>query len=252
MHQVNHTQNIIEVAHVSFSYGTDEVLTDITFAIHPGDYLGIIGPNGAGKTTLLKIMLGILPPASGSVTLFGQDIASFRDWPSIGYVAQKAVTFDAHFPASVEEVVLMGRYARAGLLHRVTHKDRKIAHESLDALGLGEHRGRLIGDLSGGEQQRVFIARALASQPKIIFLDEPTTGVDRRTQDEFYAILRKLNQELGVTLVLISHDTERVTREAMHIACIDRTLICHTSPEEFSKKEPVCQCMQMHHAGHHS
>ncbi len=242
---VNHGKNIVEVERVSFSYGTDEVLTDITLNIHKGDYLGVIGPNGAGKTTLLKIMLGIIVPSRGSVKIFGTDIKEFNEWEKIGYVPQQATHFDANFPATVREAVLMGRYGRRGLLRKTNQEDRDAAMAALQQVGLGEYKDRLIGDLSGGQQQRVFIARALAGRPEIIFLDEPTTGVDQATQDEFYALLRKLNREFRLTLILISHDIERVAKEAMHIACIDRTLICHTSPEEFFKSDPSCQCARI-------
>ncbi len=236
MQTVDHSKNIIEVDHVSFSYGREAVLKDITLQIHEGDYLGLIGPNGAGKTTLLKIMLGLLTPLQGTVRLFGEDIKKFKRWSDIGYVPQKATNFDINFPATVEEVVLMGRYGKRGLFHRTTNEDRKVVRQSLEHVALQDYKDRLIGDLSGGETQRVFIARALATEPKIIFLDEPTTGVDAKTQDEFYALLRKLNQELGLTLVLISHDIEKITQEVMHIACIDHTLVCHMSPEEFIRE----------------
>lgn len=235
MRAVDHTTNSIEISHVSFSYGESEILRDITFAIHKGDYLGMVGPNGAGKTTLLKIMLGLLAPASGSVALFGTDVRNFKDWPKIGYVAQKAVNFDAHFPATVAEVVLMGRYAKRGLFHRITVEDRMAVNDALKTAEMQQYRDRLIGDLSGGQQQRVFIARALVTQPEIMFLDEPTTGVDAKSQEEFYALLRKLNQESNVTMVLVSHDIDRILREAMHVACIDRALVCHGSPEEYLK-----------------
>ncbi|HWA32179.1 MAG TPA: metal ABC transporter ATP-binding protein [Candidatus Paceibacterota bacterium] len=234
--QVNHSKNIIELKNISFSYGKNEVLKDISLEVHQGDYLGIIGPNGAGKTTLLKIMLGLLIPASGSVKIFGQDILDFKDWQKIGYVPQKATNFDDRFPATVREVVLMGRYARAGILHGIKKKDEAIVEKSLKQVGVWELRDRLIGDLSGGQQQRVFIARALATEPEVILLDEPTTGVDQKTQDEFYALLKKLNQELALSLVLVSHDTERIIREVMHIACIDTTLVCHLSPEDYVRE----------------
>ncbi len=233
MREIDHGKNIIEVKNASFSYGNAEVLHDITLDIHQGDYLGVIGPNGAGKTTLLKIMLGLLPASGGSVRLFGRPIREFTAWEKIGYVPQKAVHFDVNFPATAREVALMGRYARRGLLRRIARRDREIADRALRQVGMREKQNSLIGDLSGGEQQRVFIARALAGEPEIIFLDEPTTGVDKNTQDQFYALLRKLNRELGLTLVLISHDIERVAGEVMHIACIDKTLVCHTSPQEF-------------------
>jgi zinc transport system ATP-binding protein len=235
MQKVDHTKNIIEVKNVSFSYGQNEVLKDITLAIHQGDYLGCIGPNGSGKTTLLKIMLGLLSPNRGSVSLFGRDINQFKDWPKIGYVPQKATNFDINFPATAYEVVLMGRYAKRGLFHRIKPDDRAAAQKALEQVEMWAYKDRLIGDLSGGQQQRVFIARALSAQPEIIFLDEPTTGIDEKTKDEFYTLLRKLNQNLSITLVLVSHDIKDVTREVMHIACIDHTLTCHTSPEEFLK-----------------
>ncbi len=235
MQKVDHTKNIIEVNDISFSYNKEKVLKNITLGIHQGDYLCLVGPNGAGKTTLLKIMLGLLSSETGSVKLFNQDIKDFKDWQRIGYVPQKATSFDINFPATVKEVVLMGRYAHAGLFHRMTEKDLELVKKSLEQVEMWEYRDRLIGDLSGGQQQRVFIARALVTEPEIIFLDEPTAGVDEKTQNEFYALLKKLNQEFSLTLVLISHDIERITKEVMHIACIDKTLVCHTSPEEYLK-----------------
>jgi len=236
MPKLDESKNIIEVQDVSFSYGGDEVLKDITLDIHQGDYLGVLGPNGSGKTTLLKIILGLLPATSGKVRLFGEDLKDFRDWSKIGYVPQKATNFDVNFPATVHEVVLMGRYGGRGLFNATTADDHKEALRALAQVGMEKFHDRLIGDLSGGQQQRVFIARALAGRPEVIFLDEPTTGVDEPTREEFYALLKKLNEDLGLTLVLVSHDIETITKQAMHIACIDKTLVCHTSPEEYLRE----------------
>ncbi len=234
MHQVDQTQTIVEVKDIAFSYdGTVDVLKDITLEIHQGDYIGFVGPNGAGKTTLLRVMLNLLTPKRGTVKLFGRDIQVFKDWQKIGYVPQKAAHFDANFPASVYEVVFMGRYANKRLFQRTSRADRESVKDTLLKVDMWEHKDRLIGDLSGGQQQRVFIARALVNQPEVIFLDEPTTGVDKKTQDGFYALLQRLNKEWGLTLVLVSHDIERITQEVMRIACIDRTLTCHVSPEEY-------------------
>jgi len=234
MRQVNHLKNIIEVKNVSFSYnGKEDVLENITLAIHQGDYIGFVGPNGSGKTTLFKIMLNLLVPSSGSIKLFGQDIRTFKDWQKIGYVPQKIANFDANFPATVYEVVLMGRYSNKKLFQQTAKEDGKAVKEALLKVDMREYKDRLIGDLSGGQQQRVFIARALVNSPEVIFLDEPTAGIDRKNQDDFYALLQKLNKELGITLALVSHDIERLTREVMHIACIDRTLTCHVSPKEY-------------------
>ncbi len=231
---VNHQKNIIEVENVSFAYdGQSNVLENITLAIHQGDYIGLVGPNGAGKTTLLKVMLNLLSPQSGQVKLFGTDMQNFHDWRRIGYVPQKSVNLEANFPASVYEVVMMGRYADQKMFQRTSPADKQAVKDALEKVGMWEKKGRLIGDLSGGQQQRVFIARALARDPEVIFLDEPTTGVDQKTQNSFYALLQKLNQKLGITLVLVSHDIERLTQEVMHIACVDKTLTCHVSPEEY-------------------
>lgn len=236
MHTIDHTKDIIEIQDVSFSYGNSEVLKNINLSIHRGDYLGLVGGNGAGKTTLLKIILGLLAPDSGTVKLFGQDISDFKDWPKIGYVPQKATNFDINFPATTEEVVLMGRFGRRGLFRKINDADKNKAHEALNHVDMWEHRHRLVGDLSGGQQQRVFIARALAGDPEIVFLDEPTVGVEKDIKDEFYKLLRKLNEELHLTVVLVTHDIESMAHEAMHIACIDRTLVFHNSVDKFFKE----------------
>lgn len=235
--RVDHTKNIIEVENVSFSYdGKEEILKDITLNIHQGDYIGLVGPNGAGKTTLIKIILGLLTPVSGSIRLFRKAIQEFKDWQKIGYISQKAAKFEANFPATVEEVALMGRYSKRSLFQRITAGDKEATQNALEQVGMREHKDRLIGDLSGGQEQRVFIARAIVNQPEVIFLDEPTTGVDKKTQDGFYALLQKLNKDLGITIIFVSHDIERMTREVMHIACVDHTLTCHMSPEEYLKE----------------
>jgi len=233
MPKVDHHKNIIEVQGLSFAYGKHEVLRDINLVVHQGDYLGLVGPNGAGKTTLLKIMLGLLRPDRGSIKLFGVELADFQDQHRISYVPQKAGAADANFPATVYEVVAMGRYGRRGVGRGLNEADQAIIEKSLRQVNMWEQRETLIGDLSGGQEQRVFVARALAGEPEVIFLDEPTTGIDPQSREEFYKLLRELNQNLNLTLVLVSHDVERITKEVMHIACLDRHLVCHNSPEEF-------------------
>ncbi len=236
MQTVDHTKNIVEVKDISFSYSNERVLENISFAVHKGDYLGVVGPNGAGKTTLLKIMLGLLKPESGSINLFGVPLGEFKDWNKIGYVPQKVTNFDSSFPVTVYDVVIMGLYGSLPICCGINNKDRSAVQKSLEQVDMWEYRDRLIGDLSGGQQQRVFIARALVSNPEIIFLDEPTTGIDQKMHDEFYTLLRTLNHDKNLTLVLISHDIKMITKEAMHIACVNKTLVCHTSPDEFLKE----------------
>ncbi len=240
MRQIDHTKSIIEVSGVTFSYnGKQEALSHITLGIHRGDYIGLIGPNGGGKTTLLKVMLGLLVPDVGSVRLFGEDIKNFKRWDKIGYVPQKATSFDINFPVTAREVVLMGRYGKRKLFRRITNEDRRLTEEALRQVDMTAFADRLIGDLSGGQQQRVFIARALVSESEVIFMDEPMTGVDRNAEDEFYDLFRRLNRNLDITLVLVSHDIARISREVMHLICVDRTLTCYMRPEEYLAKQSV-------------
>lgn len=234
---VDHTKNIIEIEGVSFAYNEDLVLENVSLNIHKGDYLGVIGPNGGGKTTLIKIMLGLLNPSKGMVKMFGQDIHSFKDWSRVGYVPQKVINFDVNFPATVFEVVAMGRYGKKGLFKSLNKGDKNIINESLKQVEMFEFKDRIIGDLSGGQQQRVFVARALAGQPEVIFLDEPMAGVDVLAQDQFYQLLKKLNHELELTLVFISHDIEAVVNEVTEIAFVNRTLTYDSNPKKFVKGE---------------
>lgn len=234
---VDHTKNIIEIENVSFGYDNNkDVLKNINLQIHKGDYIGFVGPNGSGKTTLIKIIIGLLKFKSGAIKLFGENLENFKDWHKIGYVSQKISDFDKNFPVTVAEVVLMGRYSSRKLGQRMTKEDRELSQEALDKVGMRDYQERLIGDLSGGQMQRVFIARALVSNPEVIFLDEPTTGIDEKSEKDFYQLLQKLNKEMGITLVIVSHDIEKLTQEVMHIVCINQTLTCHTTPEEFIKE----------------
>ena len=229
----DHTKNIIEVDDVSFFYGDQPVLEKVTLNIHEGDYLALIGPNGAGKTTLLKIMIGLLKPAAGRIRLFDRDIRDFKDHFKIAYVPQQTDRFDLNFPLTAYEVVALGRYGRLGIGRRLEMADKEAVRGALEQVGLWEQRDRLIGELSGGQKQRIFIARALAGEPRVIFLDEPARGLDHSSQEELYQILGALNRDQGITLVLVSHDIAKITTEAMHIACLDRSLVCHDSPADF-------------------
>jgi zinc transport system ATP-binding protein len=234
MQQVDHTHTIIELQNVSFGYTNDDVIKDVSIQIHKGDYVGIIGPNGGGKSTLLKLMLGLLKPNSGTVKLFGTDIKNFRDWYKIGYVPQRTHV-EMNFPVTVEEIVQMGRFGRIGLFHFLSKNDRKKVFEALDQVDMLEFKDRQISDLSGGQQQRVFIARALAAESEVIFLDEPTVGIDVKTQKQFYSFMRKLNKELDLTLVLVSHELDVVAHEATELGYINRTMEYYGDPTEFLK-----------------
>lgn len=234
---VDHTKNIIEIENVSFSYDDQhEVLRNINLQIHRGDYIGLVGPNGSGKTTLIKVIVGLLKNNTGTIKFFGEDVHDFKDWHKIGYVPQSVASFDRNFPVTVFDVVSMGRFAQKSFLKNINEDDNKLIKEVLEKVEMWDYKDRLVGDLSGGQMQRIFIARALASKPEIIFLDEPTSNIDERNKKEFYQLLQKLNKEMNITLIMVSHDIEKLTQEVMHIVCVDKTLTCHTTPEEFIKE----------------
>ena len=222
----------VELEDVDFAYGPARVLERINLTVEPGDFLGIIGPNGSGKTTLLRIMLGLLAPQRGVVRLFGHPPASFRQWGRLGYVPQKA-TLDPALPVTVREMVATGLLPTLGLFGRIGRAERKRIAEVLGQVGMEAHAAARIGALSTGQQQRVLIARALVSKPELLILDEPTGGVDPEAQTSFYALLRHLNRERDVTLILVSHDIGVVAREVTKLACLNRRLVFHGRPGDF-------------------
>ncbi|MFZ5824909.1 MAG: metal ABC transporter ATP-binding protein [Bacillota bacterium] len=245
---------LVHLRDVSFGYGSGLVLDSVNLTVERGSYLGLIGPNGSGKTTLLRLVLGLLPtPRTGLIELFGTPIQKFREWWRIGYVAQKAASFNTGFPATVEEVVFTGRAPRRGLFQRFTGEDRQAVHEALTRVSMLEHKGKLIGRLSGGQQQRVFIARALVSQPELLILDEPTVGVDASAEAQFYQLLRTLRKEMGLTVILVSHDIGAVAHEVTSLACLNRKLFYHGSPDEFGTDDQLCELYghHVHRIGHH-
>jgi len=226
------TEAQIDIRHVEFSFGGTKVLTDISFSIHPGDFIGIIGPNGSGKTTLIKLMLGLLPLQAGEITLFGNGVRGFREWHRIAYVPQKATNIDPTFPATVREVASMGLLSGKTFPKMLDRRDREKIGEALRTVEMEGYGGRRIGELSGGQQQRVYIARALASEPEVMFLDEPTTGVDQATQGRFYDLLDQLNRE-GITIVLVSHDIGRITRYVNKVASLNQRLEFYGTHPDF-------------------
>jgi zinc transport system ATP-binding protein len=227
---------MIRVRDVSFRYGSAPVLIDVSLPIHEGDFLAVIGPNGSGKTTLVKIILGLLKPNSGSVEIFGEALEEFRDWKKIGYVPQKATHIDPFFPASVDEVVGMALLSGPWHLSRARKsRDSLAIEDALRQVGMDAYRDWPIGSLSGGQQQRVFIARALVSSPRILFLDEPTTGVDAEIRGNFYDMLDRLNKREGLSIVLITHDIGIINKHVTRVACLNQKLVYHGTHEEFCR-----------------
>jgi len=230
------SENFIEAENISFKYNRHYVLKNVSFAAKGGEYLGVIGPNGGGKTTLIKIILGILEPASGTIKILGQDIKNFRERFIIGYVPQTASQMELHFPATVEEIVKSGRTAKVGLFKRFSSKDKAAVNKAMEVTEIIKFKNRLIGELSGGERQKVFIARALAGEPKILILDEPVAGVDAPSQERFYQFLNELRQQFGITIIFVSHDINFITKEVKKVLCLNHSMVCYCPPAEFIKE----------------
>jgi zinc transport system ATP-binding protein len=217
---------VIEFRDVSFGYGSANVLEDVVVRIGRGDFVCVIGPNGGGKTTFLKLVLGLIKPDRGTVTVMGED--PHRARRRIGYMPQQ-VWLDAKFPVSVMDVVLMGRLGRCRSWGPFGGVDREIARRSLDEVKLSSKGGRMFSALSGGERQRVLIARALACEPELLLLDEPTANLDTAIQDDMYELLRGLNDRL--TVVIVSHDVGFVSVYFRTVLCVNRTVHLHAAHE---------------------
>jgi zinc transport system ATP-binding protein len=223
----------IDLRGVAVRFGDVPVLEAVDLAVRPGEFLGIIGPNGAGKSTLLRVMLGLLAPTEGEARLFGEPVGRFRDWRRLGYVPQRA-TLHTGVPLTVREVVATGLQAvRGDGAARPAHRAaRARVAGALERVGMSPHAASRLDRLSVGQQQRVLIARALVSDPELLFLDEPTSGVDPEAQATFYALLTELHGRRA-TLVLVSHDVGVVTTQVTQLACLNRRLVFHGPPEAF-------------------
>lgn len=216
----------LQVDHLTVSLGSRVVLEDVSLVVEQGDFLGLIGPNGAGKTVLLKTILGLVTPDSGRVVLLGDTPEKSR--LKVGYVPQLA-GFDRSFPIRALDVVLMGMLAQRGAFARPNSVERDKAQHALEQVGLGFASKRQIGKLSGGELQRVLIARAIAKEPEMMLLDEPTASLDTRVGSDLYALLTELAG--SKTIILVSHDIGVISAHVTTIACLNRTLHCHTKSE---------------------
>jgi zinc transport system ATP-binding protein len=212
---------LIEVAGVRFGYGERAVLDDVAFFVAQGEFVGIIGSNGAGKSTLLRLLLGELKPDTGVVRMLGQDVAGFNRWPKIGYVQQHGLSSRGGFPATAEEIVLSGLYTQIGPLRLVRRKHRDQARQALDMVGMGSAAHTLIGTLSGGQLQRVLLARVLVGQPEVLLLDEPLTGIDADSSDRVYRLLRLLSREKGIAVLMVTHDVTRAAQYLDRVLCLE-------------------------------
>ena len=200
--------NVVQVSSLSCSYNGNAVLEKISFDVKKKDFVAIIGPNGSGKTTLINALLGKVKPAGGSISLFGKKQEDFRDWKKIGYVP-KRFSVDKLFPGTVEEILSIGNRGKI-----------------FPGLGVHALLRRKFSELSGGQQQKVLIAFALQSSPELLILDEPTVGIDAKSQQEFYRMLKQLNEEHGVTIIVVTHDVGIVPSHFKRVVCIHQKTCC--------------------------
>jgi len=215
-------EQVITLNQVWAGYNSYPVLEDINLVVQELDFIGIIGPNGGGKTTLIKLLLGLISPMKGEVKILDRPVKLGRRY--VGYVPQ-LLEFDRDFPIQVDQVVRMGRLGKRRIFQRYNQQDETIVTRSLEQVGMLELRSRSIGQLSGGERQRVYIARALASEPRILLLDEPTASVDSKVQKSIYELLKELNQSM--TILMISHDLGAVSSYVKTVACLNHRLFYH-------------------------
>ena len=226
---------IFDVENLSFSVRGQTILQNISFQIFHGEYIAIIGPNGGGKTTLIRLLLGLEKPTSGTIRIFGKKLNNFKEWHKIGYVPQRAAHVDANFPATVEDIVKMGRIAKRKLFSCMSQEDKEMVYDAMFKMDILDLKDKMVGTLSGGQRQRVMIARALASSPEILILDEPNTGVDVKSQQRFYRLLAKLNKEEGITILFITHDIGVIADDIGRLFTINqKATICNDPKKELS------------------
>ncbi len=223
-------KEILKISNVSFSYNKTELLKNINFSIYEDDFLGIIGPNGGGKTTLLKLILGLLKPKTGKITIFGKSPVKNRE--KVGYLSQfKDVDFD--FPITAFEIVMLSRVGK-NLIKRYNDRDKQAAEKALKKLKIWDLRSKKLNELSGGEKQRVFVARALANDPKILILDEPTANLDMHIQRELYEILKELNKKIAI--VIVDHDLGMLAKYSKEVVCVNK---CKTHATRYHKADSL-------------
>ena len=220
---------LVELNQVSFGYGARPAVENINLHLHPGQFAALVGPSGAGKTTLLKLILGVLHPSRGEVSMHGQ-VINGRVTPRVGYVPQLE-SVDWNFPVTVEQAVWMGQIQNSGPWPWITTKQHNLVLDILNRLGIDGLINRHIRDLSGGQQQRVFLARAMISNPDLLVLDEPTVGLDIKTAENILVLLAELNRQ-GMTILLTTHDLNAAAAHLPWVVCINRHIIAQGTPEQ--------------------
>jgi ABC-type Mn2+/Zn2+ transport system ATPase subunit len=232
------TSSLIHFNGASFGYHREPALEDISLEIKQGEFIGIIGPNGSGKTTFLRAILGLITPQKGTLQIFDCDCEKLQchHRARIGYVPQKD-SVDPHFPITVYETVLMGRYSSIGLGKRPNARDKEISLRALQNVAMSSFLDTPLGNLSGGQQRRVFIARALAQNPEILLLDEPTTGIDSPTSHSIIELIRKLHKELRLTIIFVTHEINMISAFIDRLVLLNKHIIACGKPKDILVKD---------------
>jgi zinc transport system ATP-binding protein len=226
-------EDIIKIEGMTFTYSCHPILNNMHLRVAAGDVVAITGPNGSGKSTLLKLVLGQLKPSAGSIKVFGTEAHKVKERYRIGYLAQKATGFNSQFPATAREVIRSGRVSRRGLFHSFSKPDHLLVDQVLHQVGMTEFADQSVGTLSGGQQQRILLARALVSEPELLILDEPNTGVDSAALDSMYRLLKELNLRKGITMLIVSHELAGLGSLVSHQVCLDKH-ICSCSCHQYN------------------
>lgn len=224
---------VVSVRNLTVSYSTVKVFEGISLDILTGDYIALAGPNGSGKSTLIKAMLGLVPYKSGTINLFETPLAKFVNWQYIGYIPQRFLSFSHHSPFTVKEVVSMGLLSNKRFPKRLTAEDEDavdLALHELDILALRDYK---ICNISGGELQRVLIARAIVNKPRVLFLDEPTNAIDPQARERFFNLIHRLNTDYNTTIVLVTHDTGSIGLYAKKLLYFDSHIVFYGTFEDF-------------------
>lgn len=227
------TSTLLEARNVTFGYGRSDVLEDVSLSIGPGEFVALVGPNGSGKSTLLRILLGVLTPRAGSVSLFGTRPRDVRDRSRLGYVPQRP-SLASEVPATVAEIVAAGRLERGRWWRRMDDADRQAVQHALESVGLAPDGERPLNELSGGQQQRAFIARAFASEPQLLVLDEPIAGVDAESQRRFRDSLVHLIEDHGAGVLLVSHELSAVAHDLDRVIVLKGHVLFDGPPAELA------------------
>jgi zinc transport system ATP-binding protein len=230
---------IIKINNMSISYNSHEALKDISFAVEQGDFIALVGPNGAGKTTLIKSIFGLVPLKAGSIEIFDTPARKFTNWGKVGYLPQQSTTINPLFPATAEEVIELGLLSQKKNPKSITHKDKKLVDEIAEKLKITDLKKRMLSELSGGQQQKVLLARCLVSKPQLLIFDEPSTALDPDSRESFFELIKQLNETDGIAVMLVTHDAGFVGKYAKKLLYIDKKIVYFGKFSEFCKSDDM-------------